>query len=161
MGQNASAIILKSGGGAKDRLKEASKNAAVLLSNRAETRLRLGDLSGAVVDAAASVFLDSKYQKAAFKLVKAYSQWLETRPKHDGTSRIVAHGLASSIARRWPQFHQMALFQKHTSSAQRDPLELWWEETEFVKVLFRLQSTRPDATPYVGKWSAVKAQARG
>ena len=49
---------------------EISKNTSVLLVNRAEARFQLGDVSGAIIDAAASTFIDQSYKKPHSNLLK-------------------------------------------------------------------------------------------
>ena len=138
---------------------EVSSCASVLLSNRAESRLQLGDLSGAVVDAAVSIVLDSNYKKAAFKLVKAYARWQEARPCADNKYRLTANALASFFSRRWPSLRRTSLFRSLQCDLQSDPHDLWWEEHDFIEILHPTTSSLSVSVPCAGAWRDMKSEA--
>ena len=138
---------------------EVARSASVLLSNRAETHLRLGNLGDAVVDAAAATLLDKTYKKAAFKLVKAYSQWQQTRSCNDSTSQLTASALASAIGRTWPSFHRSSLFRSLKYDKKSEPCDLWWEESDFTQVLYRMKPVLPASECHVNTWKDVKSEA--
>ena len=144
---------------AEKEWREEARSASVLLSNRAETHLRLNNLSNAVLDAAAATLLDSTYKKAAFKLVNAYFQWQQTRPCTDSTSHSTASALASTIVQRWPSLHRTRLFRNLQSDKKSEPRDLWWEESDFIQTLYRMKSLLPAPGSHVGTCSDLKSEA--
>ena len=135
-----------------------SKSASVLLSNRAETRLRLGDFSGAVVDAAAAVALDSTYDKAAFKLVQAYTRWQQAVSRTNTGASSTASSLASMMARRHPALSRNKFIRSLRQRSQSDLSRLWWEEPDFIQVLHKMASP-PTLLSHHETWTDIKSEA--
>ena len=141
--------------------KELARSVSVLLSNRAQAHLQLGNLSAAVVDAAAAKFIDPTYQKAAYKLVHAYSRWQQTSPCTDNTFSLTASALASTIGRIWPSFVRTPLFRSLRSKTKNrklsEPRVLWWEESDFIQILCRMKPLSPVSRS--DSWNDIKAEA--
>ena len=173
MGQSMCILNHSASPTAKDKeFLEISKNASVLLANRAEARFQLGDVSGAIIDAAASTFIDQSYKKAAFRLIKAYHSWHESSKSSWCTTNYLLSSmgechsfwiqttLASALVRIWPSFRRTSLFRSSLQCDSTSPIpDLWWEKSGFIQTLYHMKSAQPVSVSHAGTWIDMKSKA--